>query len=39
MDTRDIRSRFAELLFARHFVGEAFSDELFNADNNERETV
>jgi hypothetical protein len=39
MDRRDTRSKFAELLFARHFVGDAFTDELFNTDSNEREKV
>lgn len=31
------RHAFAERLLARHFTGDAFSDELFNTDNNDRE--
>jgi hypothetical protein len=33
----DRRQAFARALFARHFTGAAFSDELFNTDNNDRE--
>lgn len=31
------RRVFAQYLLARHFTGDAFSDELFNTDNNDRE--
>lgn len=33
----DLRRAFAQMLFARHFTGDAFADELFNTDNNDRE--
>jgi hypothetical protein len=33
----DRRAIFSQALLARHFVGEAFMDELFHTDNNERE--
>jgi hypothetical protein len=33
----DPRAQFAASLFRKHFVGDAFKDELFNTDNNDRE--